>query len=751
MRLDINAPLVKTALAASRWPRLTIAVWVLVLVFAVGVAARFGDRLEGGFGTVPGSISARVDATLEEKFDQPFAQFIAVILHPEPDQPVPGLSGAARDLQTVLGTDSSVRRTMQWSKSRSDRVVVLVGLNAQSLAAAERLVPVVRARIQSWRANHPGIAVTTTGVAAFDVDVAEYAAQQASAGEQRVVPVMLLALLAIFGSLAAAAIPLAIGMAAVVATVGLLGAIACFWPLSAFAINIASMIGLGLGIDYSLLTISRWREIREAGASAQQALTQAVVATAPTLTASGVTVAAALAAILWVPALDAQGLGMGGMIVALMAVLAGLTLLPALATLAGPYLDRARWLPGPSLTATGIARWEARVSMVLQRPKTFLFGALVLLVTLSWPAGNLLLAFPEVAQVPKSLEAVRGWHLLSDSAGATELTPIRVIIKAPDAILSAQRLQGVAALITDLRTRPWVGDVRSPLSGTNKLWVRVAQAAGPERVKRFLPEPARWYVDREGKRLLLDIITTPNISNFAAKDLVRALRQENWSRFPQLAGCQIDVGGPAAQALDIDDAVIKAGPIVVCTVVLITLLMLFVFTRSVLLPIKAVVANAFTVTAALGVTIGLFLNDTSARLIGLSGALPGIPPGLVLLLFCVVFGLSMDYEIFLLHRVVEGHRAGMSDAQAIRHGVGRSAGIISGGAFLMILVFAGFSLTDLAVVKMLGVSLAVGVLLDATVVRLILVPAFMMVAGRYNWLPGFPPVVTPRDMSLTRK
>jgi RND superfamily putative drug exporter len=497
------------------------------------------------------------------------------------------------------------------------------------------------------------------------------------------------------------------------------------------------MIGLGLGIDYSLLTISRWREIREAGASAQQALTQAVVATAPTLTASGMTVAAALAAILWVPALDAQGLGMGGMIVALMAVAAGLTLLPALMTLAGAYLDRARWLPGPRMAATSIARWEARVRLVLQRPKSFLLGALVVLVALSVPAQNLKLAFPEVAQVPKSLEAVQGWHLLSDLAGATELTPIRVIIEAPDAILSAKRLQGVTAMIADLRTKPWVSDVRSPLSGTPKLWIRVAQAAGPERVKRLMPEAARWYVDREGKRLLLEVVTTPNVTNMAAKDLVRALRQENWSRFPNLSDCRIDVGGPAAQALDIDDAVIHAGPIVVGTVVLITLLMLFAFTRSILLPLKAVLANAFTVTAALGVTIGLFMNDASARMIGLSSALPGIPPGLVLLLFCVVFGLSMDYEIFLLHRVVEGHRAGMSDAQAITHGVGRSAGIISGGAFLMILVFAGFSLTDLAVVKMLGVSLAVGVLLDATVVRLILVPAFMMVAGRYNWLPGF--------------
>jgi RND superfamily putative drug exporter len=706
---------------------------VLVVVLAVLASGRWATRLEGGIGSVAGCDAAVVEARLASAFEAPFAHTLVVVVRPAPGGGEAAV--AARALRDALAGDPAVRRTWIWPTRPGEPGVLVLGLDAPTLAAAERLVVPMKARIAAWRDTHPGTEVLVTGQAPYNVDLSLRANEESARGEQRVVPLTLAALLWIFGGLAAALTPLVAGLAAVLTAVGALSALATLGPLSAYAASIASMLGLGLAIDYALLIVSRWREEHALGAAPPEALERALAASVPAIALSAVTVAAALAALLWVPVLDTQGLAIGGLLVALLSLAAAVTLTPALAALLGPRLARARWLPGEREAAARLARWEAWARWVVDRPWPVFLAAAGLLLAMAWPVRGLQLAFPEISQMPDQVEAVRGWRVLEGLGDSGALMPVRVLIEAPDPVLARARLEGVLAASAWLRTQPWVQTVRTPVGG-GEAWRSAARRLGPVRLQHVLPEPARWYVSRDGRQLLLELVPRPGTTLVTAKAAVRELRQASWARFPGLAGCTVRVGGAAALTLDLEQAAIDAAAPVAATIFALTLVALFWLTRSWLLPVKAVVANVLTVAASLGLTIAICQTPGVAEAVGFTAPLPGVMPGLVLLLCAVVFGLSMDYEIFLLHRVLEGHHAGLDDRAAVAHGLARSAGVITGGALLMVLVFAGFATTDLPVVKVLGLALAIGVLLDATVVRLALVPALMAIAGRYNWVPG---------------
>ncbi|MEB3222132.1 MAG: MMPL family transporter [Candidatus Sericytochromatia bacterium] len=714
---------------------MTLAWWAFALLLAIAASGRWADRLVGGIGTVPGSASASVEAKVASDFDMPFAQALVVIVRSRGDARAG--QAFARDLQVHLAEVPAIRRTVVWPTRPPDPEVLVLGLAAPSLADAERAVPGVRAAIGAWAAQHPQAVVTTTGQAAYNVDLSLRANEESARGEQRVLPLTLLALLWIFGGLTAALAPLVAGVVAVLSTVGAVCAIGAATPLSVYATSIASMLGLGLGIDYALLLVSRWREQRRLGAEPAEALREAIAATVPAIVVSATTVAVALVALLWVPVLDTRGLGLGGTLVALASLMAAITVLPALASLLGRQLDRASWLPDVRDEAARVAWWEARTRTVVAHPWPTLALAVALLLALAWPARDLHFAFPEIHQMPAQLEAVQGWHQLERLGSSGEVMPLRVLIEADGPVLEAGRLAGLLQAAAWLQQQPWVRVVRGPVAPGNAApWLTASRKLGPERLRRTLPEPFRWYVSRDGRQALLELVPPPGTSVEAAKAHVVALRTQDWGRFAGLAGCRVHVGGAAALTLDIQQAVVVWAPIVAATMFGLTFFMLFRLTHSWLIPLKAIVANVLTVAAALGLTISICQTPWTAHAIGLTSPLVGVMPGLVLLLLAVVFGLSMDYEIFLLHRILEAHRAGLSDRDAVVRGLGRSAGIISGGATLMVLVFSGFALTELPLVKVLGLALALGVLLDATIVRLALVPAAMVIAGRYNWLPG---------------
>ncbi len=707
----------------AKHPFRIVGIWLAVLVAAALYAADLPDRLKGGIGSVPGSSSWRVEQALARDFDSPFAQVLLVVLEGE------DRFDAAVALPIRLQRENWVTQTLRWPTRPTEPAVLAVGLKAPSLDGAERLVKPLRAVVRDLPHVRGGkVSALVTGQAAFGVDLNDHASRESSRGERRVLPLTLLALLIAFGALGAAVAPLVAGAASVLAALGVIRVVAEFYPLSVYASSIASMLGLGLGIDYALFVVSRIRE--EEGDVAK-----AVRHAAPFIAISAGTVVIGLASMATVPVQDLIGLGVGGSVVALTAALAGITLLPAVVALLGPRLESPKILSSFLGSARRLARWQARAKGVVAHRHLALLGAALLLIGLSVPIRGMDLGFPEVGQLPGSIETMRGWRALAkmDSAGA--LTPVNILITnaSSQSIVGSALAVGRAAKL--LRADPRVQEVRTFIGGASPGFLELAQSLHID-IEPTLPPQARWLISRDSRSTVMQVVLRSGVSGGDKEAFHARVSAIPWNQFVFLPGISVHIGGLTALNRDLEDTAVRALPRIGLLVVLATCVMLFAMTRSYLIPVKAVVANLLTVSAALGGTLALFRSDWGARLLGLDGPMLTVTPGIPILVFCVVFGLSMDYEVFLIARIKEAHDAGADDRQAIVTGLGATGGVITSAAAIMAIVFGGFALTELIVVKMLGVALALGVLLDATVVRLLLVPALMVLAGRYNWYPG---------------
>lgn len=720
--------------SARHWGRVFVA-WGLVLGLAIASSGAFSDRLRGGIGSVPGSDSQAVEHALATEFDSPFAQFLLVLLEPKGHDPIdPQIVATVRDR---LVHTPHVTRVMPLPGQRDRRPVLLVGLEATSLEAAEGLVAPLRRVVRDACGSRAE--ATVTGQAAFDVDLAAHSAVQSSIAERRVLPLTLIALLLSFGAVGAAAAPLLSGAGAVLLALGLVSLIAACMPLSIYAANIATMLGLGLGIDYALFVVSRIREeaAQEAGTLAVR---RAVGQAAPAIVGSAGTVVIGLAILASVPVQDLIGIGVGGAAVALASALAGITLLPALTQCLDGWLDWPRVLSKRLGPHRHQGWWAARARWVVARPGRSVLLASVLLLGLILPVRHLELGFPEVGMFPVGMEAIRGSALLDTMGLGGASRPLLMLVTVPPgaSLLTRPRIKGLTALTARLRSDPRVLDVYAladPRRGADQLLLG-ATFMGPDQLRARLPEAGRWALSRDGRRTALRIVLKQEVSNAEATRLSRELAETDPRGVAGLSDARIQMGGLPALQWDLTRAAREAMPRVVALVVVATLGMLFAMTRSWLIPLKAVVANLLTVAAALGGTAAIFRSEVGAHLLGLEGPVRAMAPGIPMVDFCVVFGLSMDYEVFLIARIREAYLAGADNAAAVVRGVAASGGVITSAAVIMAIVFGGFAVTELLPLQMLGVALALGVILDATVVRLLLVPGLMVLAGRYNWIPG---------------
>jgi RND superfamily putative drug exporter len=706
-------------------PRRILAIWINILVASAIYSGDLPRRLKGGVGNVPGSGSWKVETALATNFDTPFAQSLVVVMKgADAHRRAPAL---AENLRLT----EAVKRAEIWPTRPDEPAVLALGLDAATLEEAEILVKPIRALVSSGSAGAPGLEVLVTGQAAFGVDLNDIASRESSAGEGRVLPFTLLALVLAFGSLGAALAPLVAGLASVISAMGIIRGITDFMPLSVYASSITTMLGLGLGIDYALFVVSR---IREEGGDVRGAIRHA----APFIAASAGTVVIGLAVMATVPVQDLIGLGVGGSVVALTSAAAGVTLLPALAALLGPWLDAPRLISSYLASPRRAERWRDRAAWVVAHRGRALVAAIALLAALALPIRAIDLGFPEVEQLPDQIETMRGWKALAalDSAGA--LTPVNILVEAPgeEPILTPARILDLAQVTDWLRNQPHVQEVRSVADfrrGGRHFATAVALGVSPQ---TLLPSAARPLVSRDGRATFIQVVLKSDATGRQKDAFNAAVAAYDWGAHRSLKGASVALGGLTALNQDLEDTAVRSLPRIAAFVVIATFLMLFGLTRSLLIPLKAVAANLLTVAAALGATIALFRSDWGSRSLGLDGPMLNVTPGIPILVFCVVFGLSMDYEVFLVSRILEAHREGRSDKEAVVVGLGATGGVITSAAVIMAIVFGGFALTDLIVIQMLGVALALGVLLDATVVRLLLIPSLMVFLGRFNWYPG---------------
>jgi RND superfamily putative drug exporter len=572
-----------------------------------------------------------------------------------------------------------------------------------------------------------------TGELPLNFDIRKASTDDLKHAESLVVPATLALLLVAFGSLVAAVIPLAVGQLAIAASLAITGFFAQRYHLSILVQNLATMLGLGLGIDYALLMVSRFREALSAGNSPSIASVIAARQAGRTLLISASTVAIGFLALLTVPISEIRSIGFAGFLVAGISVLLTNTLVPALLALLGKRIDAGRMPFTPKLdeqrTARTGKRWRRWGTVIVAHPWLALVLAGTPLLLLAWQAKHLDTSMPTGSWLPKSAESVHALHSLENMDRAGIIYSMRVLVELPsDSIAQSDAgWSAIDRLSTRLGSDPRCARVISITSIAN------GNRAYLTDVSR---ETRRTFLSSDGHAALLEVLPKTSVSLRQQVDWVRELRKVGAPALTGIPGATLEIGGVPALNADYQTIIEERFPWVTAMVVGATLLALLAGFRSLFVAVKAILLNLLSVAAAFGALVLVFQDGHGSKLLGVPEATGSVFPLVPIVAFAIVFGLSMDYEVFLVARVLEGRRSGLSELDAIPEGMARTAGLITSAAAIMIVVFAAFTFGSFLVVKMIGFTLAVAVLIDATLVRIVIGPALLRVAGDWNWWPG---------------
>lgn len=718
-----------------RWIML---VWTAAALALLPLAPRAASHLQSGDGRAEGSESARVDQELRTRFGSPFANSALLVID---GIPVTDSSGktALGEIVDVVNRVPDVIRVRSYLNAGSSEYLLpngtflVAGLETDSLRPHGAITALRAATSDAQdrlRARFPGATLDWTGAIAFDYDVQRMSATDAAAAERRVLPVTLILLVIVFGSVAAALLPVGAGAFAIGMSLGVVVLISRYWTLTALTQNVISMIGLGLGIDYALLLTSRFREGMGRGLTARAAALEAAHHGGHTVLLSGMAVVIGFAALLIVPAVELRSIATGGILVVTVSMLIATTLLPGVLAMLGPRIEVGRlWRRAPSNASA--VRWQRWGRWIMAHPYAVLLVAGAPLVALAWQARRLSTDLPSGAWLPAQMESMRGATALERMGRVGMVQTMRVVVELPTTSVATTEAgwQGVYALSKAVLADPRVASVSSlPL---------VFDSRHPNAVLlTFLPADVRaHFMSRDDRLALIEIVPAEREKPSDLIRYVRELRKADVARMTGIPAARLRVGGIPAANADYQDAIGGSAVRVIALIVGCTFLALLVGFRSPLVAAKAVLLNLLSVGAAMGAAVLVFQDGHGAQLIGLAAPVDGLFPAVPIIVFCIVFGLSMDYEVFLVSRVAECVDTGMPDDEALVEGLSRTAGVITSAAAVMVVVFAGFALSDFLIVKILGFALATAVLLDATLVRMAVGPALLRLAGRWNWWP----------------
>ncbi len=696
--------------------------------------------------------SSRATELLKQAFPTPFADYVAIVVHgpvrwtnPRFEALLDTLKEAV-ERRSYVGQVISLRSIGESTFVSQDRrttflIAALTPASTQDLGAS--VVPDLRATIRDALAKIPGsdgFDVMVTGFPALDHDVRTISAEDTERGEQRALPLTLGVLIVAFGALVAAALPVIVGILAITIALGLVTVAAHYTPMSVFVLNITTMVGLGVGIDYSLLIVTRFREELNRGLSPADAATRTVETAGSAVVTSGLTVVVGFAALVTTPLSDTRSVGVGGLLVVAVAVLLATTFLPAVLALLGRNIDRPKWLARPLARFHAPTGWERWARWLGHRPWRAVAVGGMAIALLTSPLSQIRLGLPATNWFPPESESGQGLEALRAMGASGVIQPVRVVVQFPEgeSALAARRLPGLKALSDSIRKDPRVREVRgvaSIRSGMSTLQLAIYYS-DPDAARAKNAKFYDAYLSADNRVTLLDVIPADTVSLTGLMDVVQRVRSVAAHRMRGLSGAEILVAGFAASNVDTQHELMNRFPETVALVLGITAIMLFVAFRSLLVPVKAVLLNLLSVGGAFGLTVLVFQHGYGSRLFGLEGPTQAIWAVVPVLVFAIVFGLSMDYEVFLLTRVKEVFdKTGRND-HATMEGLSATASTITSAALIMILVFGTFAFTRVLAVQLIGFGLAAAVLLDATLIRMVLVPAIMHIAGRWNWWPG---------------
>ncbi len=722
--------LARFAIAHSR---LMIGLWIVLALAAIPFALNAGEPLKVGGFTSEDTESSRVRETIQDDLGYSPSSLIVVYESDTYD---------AQDQEFLAQVDDSLSRVdnlpfvedvitpsldSSLISASGNIAYAIVGLDLPP-EEAQRDVP----EFERGLVDQPDISFLVAGGPAFYADIETASQRDLRRAELIALPIALIALLIVFGTVVSAAIPLITGGAGVAVILAVLYWLAHVTDLSIFVLNLATMLGLGLAVDYALFVTSRYREeLRCNDNDVEAAVTTAIVTAGRAVFFSGLTVLIGLSGLMLFPLMFLQSVGFAGVVVVAISTLTSLTLLPAVLRVTGTRVESLSIgrLGGLAVgTSAGAGAWYRIAYRVMRRPIIVALVTTSVLVALGLPFRDANISSPDATILPQDLPSRQGFGLLSSEFSGGEISPFVIVLQFGDETSLQERLAITNHVELLAQSDPRIDRVQGPTafsSGLSGISPSV-RFQGRLLLEQFEIETQLDRVWAGDTAVILGFPVAP-ANQPENKHLLASLRS-----IPDTDRVSVLVGGGTAEIVDVVGVIYERFPLTAAMVIVTTYVILLVLFRSVLLPLKAIILNVMSILASYGALVWIFQEGNLSDVLGFT------PQGFVeaslpVIMFCVVFGLSMDYEVVLLSRVREEWERTGDNRESVARGLERSGRIITSAALIVVVVTGSFVTADVVLVKALGLGIAIAVFVDATIVRGLLVPATMELVGARNW------------------
>ena len=671
-----------------------LSLFLLTTILSGAIGSQVFSRFDSGGYSDPNSDSVKVWEYLEDTFKVKDPAVVLVVDAKDKSVDDPAVVAAAQKLEAeVRGEETAESVLSYWSsggapslKSKDgNSAFIFIYLKSTDFTEIDRSGGYYQ---DKYDGTYGDLEIYASGGAVFANAINGRIQNDLKISEAISIPLTFLLLIFVFGAMAASAMPLVVGITAILGTFLVMYLLTLFTDVSIFALNLTTGLGLGLGIDYALLIVNRFREELAKGLDNESAIVNTLRSAGKTVFYSGLTVVLTLISLTFFPQNFLKSMGYAGAAVVALAVLGALIPLPAILAIIGKKVNKG------TVRKSGIVqkedgRWAQVSRFVMRRPISVVMGSVAILVLLTAPIANIKFSQVDSGVLPRTDRAYIASQFIADEFPGQESNPVEIIFPA-----GASQTEEIASFANSLTQVPGI--------------VRVGQ---PETM---------------GESVRLVAIHSMQPRTPEGEELINRMRD-----LPAPEGTLI--GGAAADYADTQGAISRTLPAVIGWIMITVLLLLFAFTGSILLPIKAIILNFASLAATMGVLTWIFIDGHMKFLVGDFIETGSLDTNTIVLVAVVAFGLSMDYEVFLLSRIKEEHDAGKSNVDAVALGLQKSARIITAAAFILAVVFAAFVISGVTSIKMMGFGVAFAILLDATLIRAFLVPALMRLFGEWNW------------------
>ena len=712
-----------------RW--YVIATWLLILPFTVAIASQVGSVLGPGNFDVAGSQSYYAAAILRNQFHQNAQTDTLIVVRPNSGTVTsPGFASTVSTIVDRIRSYSALKVTQVDNPivtadaqlmARDHRSIALLVRSSLPDAAIESKIVHLRSLV-----SVPGVTTYVTGGPALNHDYAVSSQHDLSTGNTFAIPILVIVLLLVFGTLVAAGLPLMLAIFSIPVSLSGVYLFAHFLNTSIYATNVVEVLGLGISIDYSLFIVYRFREeLRLHDGDREAAIVRTMATTGRAVFFSGITVAIGLAALLLSGVVFMQSMGLAGILVPISALLTAFTLLPAVLSVLGTKVNRLRVLPVRMLEPGERGPWHRLATAIMNRPA--LIGGVVFVVLLlaAYPTTHLAYSYGGLKNAPRNLQAVQGYVWVQNNF-PTKADPAVVLIQGPRAgsMIQPRAIAGLRSVQAALSRLPGVAGVAGPATYLSS---DVAPSASQ------LRKLSGQYLTSDGRTALIAVETRDAVGTSGAANVVhatRALLPRSATLLPP--GSHTFVGGSEAGYYDWDNVVLGRFPYVVGLILLLTYCFLFLAFRSVFLPLKAVLLNLLSVTVAYGLMVLVFQGGVGSSILSFYPE-DGVATWVPIFMFAFLFGLSMDYEVLLLSRIREAWLSTGNNRESVAFGLEKTGRLITSAALIMVIAFSSFLLGHQIQFKEFGFGLVISIAIDASLIRVVLVPAIMEIMGDWNW------------------